>query len=53
MLISTIVALCSLLPIIGPYISMFVACFILLLENPWYALTYLIAFLICSRLRAT
>ena len=49
-LISTIVALCSLLPIIGPYISMFVACFILLLENPWYALTYLIAFLILQQI---
>ena len=44
LLISAIVALCSLIPIIGPYISMFTAGFILLLVNPWHTLTYLIFF---------
>ena len=49
-LISSIVALCSLIPIIGPYISMFTAGFILLLVNPWYTLTYLIFFLILQQI---
>lgn len=49
-LISCIVALCSLVPIIGPYISMFTAGFILLLVNPWYTLTYIIAFLILQQI---
>ena len=49
-LISCIVALCSLIPIIGPYISMFTAGFILLLVNPWYTLTYIIAFLILQQI---
>ena len=49
-LISSIVALCSLIPIIGPYISMFTAGFILLLVNPWYTLTYIIAFLILQQI---
>lgn len=49
-LISSIVALCSLIPIIGPYISMFTAGFILLLVNPWYTLTYLVFFLILQQI---
>lgn len=49
-LISCIVALCSLIPIIGPYISMFTAGFILLLVNPWYTLTYIIAFLVLQQI---
>ena len=49
-LISSIVALCSLIPIIGPYISMFTAGFILLLVNPWYTLTYILAFLILQQI---
>lgn len=49
-LISCIVAICSLIPIIGPYISMFTAGFILLLVNPWYTLTYIIAFLILQQI---
>lgn len=49
-LISCIVALCSLIPIIGPYISIFTAGFILLLVNPWYTLTYIIAFLILQQI---
>ena len=50
LLISAIVALCSLIPIIGPYISMFTAGFILLLVNPWHTLTYLIFFLILQQI---
>lgn len=50
LLISAIVSLCSLIPIIGPYISMFTAGFILLLVNPWYTLTYLIFFLILQQI---
>lgn len=49
-LISSIVALCSLIPIIGPYISMFTAGFILLLVNPWYTVTYLVFFLILQQI---
>ena len=48
-LISSIVALCSLIPIIGPYISMFTAGFILLLVNPWYTVTYIVFFLILQQ----
>ena len=49
-LISSIVALCSLIPIIGPYISMFTAGFILLLVNPWYTVTYIVFFLILQQI---
>lgn len=49
-LISCIVALCSLIPIIGPYISMFTAGFILLLVNPWYTLYYIVFFLILQQI---
>lgn len=50
LLISSIVALCSLIPIIGPYISMFTAGFILLLVNFWYCVTYIVAFLILQQI---
>lgn len=49
-LISCIVALCSLIPIIGPYISIFTAGFILLLVNPWYTLYYIVFFLILQQI---
>ena len=49
-LISSIVALCSLIPIIGPYISMFTAGFILLLVNPRYTVTYIVFFLILQQI---
>ena len=49
LLISSIVALCSLVPIIGPYISMFTAGFILLLVDPWYCVYYIVFFLLLQQ----
>ncbi len=50
LLLSTLVALCSMIPIIGPYISMFTGGFILLLVNPWNCATFIIMFLILQQI---
>lgn len=50
LLLSTLVALCSMIPIIGPYISMITGGFILLLVNPWNCVTFIIMFLILQQI---
>ncbi len=50
LLLSTLVALCSMIPIIGPYISMFTGGFILLLVNPWNCATFIVMFLILQQI---